>query len=107
MLCQIGPECVSGSPTDAAAGVGGKYVDGLLRERDDGEERSRADQPADGTAGKCLVDEEPDYLGIDELQADAREQQHRHDGDQACLRAKVVDQQVDILPEAYAQSRRG
>ena len=42
----------------------------------------------------------PNYLGVDELQADAREQQNRYRGHQPCLRAKVVDQQVDILPEA-------
>ena len=63
--------------------------------------------PADGTSGESLVDEVPDYLGIDELQADAREQQHRDRGHQPCLRTKVAGQQVDILPEPYAQSRRG
>ena len=107
MLRQVSPERVSRSPTDAAAGVGGEYVDNLLQESDRGEQRGRTDQPADWTAGNSLVDEVPDYLGVDELKADAGEQQHRYRGHQARLRTEVADQQIDILPESHAHPRLG
>ena len=106
VLPEIAPERVGSGPTHPSAGVRGQHVDELLHDRYDGEEPSGGYKPADGASGQGLVYEVPDYLWVDELQPNAGEEQHRHRGHHARLRAQVADQQVDVLPEAYAQSGR-
>ena len=106
VLPEIGPERVGSGPTDPSARVRGQHVDELLHDRYDGEERGGGDQSADGASGKRLVYEVPDYLRVDELQADAGKQQNRQRGHHAPLRAQVADEQFHVLPEAYAQSGR-
>ena len=70
-------------------------------------ERGGAYQPADRASGESLVDEVADYLRAEELETDADEQKRRHGGHQARLRAQVARQQVYVLTETYAGSRRG
>ena len=107
VLREIGPESVGGGPADAAARVRRQHVDELLGNRDDREERGGAYQPADRAAGESFVDEVADYLRAEELKTDADEQKRRHGGHQARLRTQVARQQVYVLTETYAGSRRG
>ena len=67
VLREVGPECVCGSPTDAATHVRGQNAENLLHDRYDGEEHTGPDQPADWTSDHSLVDEISDYLRVNEL----------------------------------------
>ena len=104
---QVAAEGVGGGPPHAAAGVGGDYVDGLLKEGNDREQHGDPYEMNDWAATQRLVDEVAKYLGSEELEPDVAQEQ---DGDrrrESLLGPQIGPEQARVLPEGNTRPGRG
>ena len=98
VLGEVLADVIRGGPADALGEIGGEDLHDLLDHGDDDEEDGGGGEPFERAALLGLVDEVPDDLGQDELEAESGEQQDAECDDPRKLGEHVPSEQAAVFP---------